>query len=129
VEVNISYIFSKEDVYIEEKGEFDIYTSYMFFLKNMGDYYERNYKKIQDVISEIGGIYQAITVIAMCINSLYNNYVILSDTEQLLQSTIFNEKENHRKQSFEYKQTKNKSKIKSSDKNIQNIKDKKKKIG
>jgi hypothetical protein len=126
VEVNISYIFDKDDVYIEEKGEFDIYISYMFFLKNMGDYYERNYKKIQDVISEIGGIYQAITVIAMCINSLYNNYVILSDTEQLLYSTIYNEKENQRKQSIEYKYTKNRSKIKSSDTKIQNIKDKKK---
>jgi hypothetical protein len=96
----------------------------MFFLKNMVDYYERNYKKIQDVVSEIGGIYQAITVIAMLINSLYNNYVILSDTKQLLHSTIFNEKENHNKQSIEYKQTKNKNKIKISDKNIQKIKDK-----
>jgi hypothetical protein len=92
----------------------------------MVDYNERNYKKIQDVISEIGGIYQAIIVIAICINSLYNNYVILSDTEQLLQSTIINEKENNRKKSIEYKHTKHKSKIKSIEANIKNIKDKKK---
>ena len=124
VEVNISYIFDKDDVYIKDKGEFDIYISYMFFLKNMVDYYERNYKKIQDIISEIGGIYQAITVIAMLINSFYNNYVILSDTKQLLHSTIFNEKENHKKQSIEYKNINNKNKIKVSDKNVQKIKDK-----
>ena len=126
VEVNISYIFDKDDVYIKDKGEFDIYISYMFFLKNMVDYYERNYKKIQDIISEIGGIYQAITVIAMLINSFYNNYVILSDTKQLLHSTIFNEKENHKKQFIEYKHAKNKNKIKISDQNVQKIKDKKK---
>jgi hypothetical protein len=90
----------------------------------MVEYYERNYKKIQDLISEIGGVYQAITIIAICINNLYNNYVILSDTQQLLQSTIFNEKENHRQQSIECKHTKNKSKIKISDKNIPKIKDK-----
>ena len=125
-EINISYIFDKDDAYIENKGEFDIYTSFIFFLKNMVDYNERNYKKIQDVISEVGGIYQAVIVIAICINNLYNNYVILSDTEQLLQSTIFNEKENNRKKSIEYNHTKHKSKIKSIDTNFQNIKDKKK---
>ena len=33
-----------------------IYMVYGFYLKNIMDYYERIYKRIQDVISNIGGI-------------------------------------------------------------------------
>ena len=41
---------------------------YCFFLKNIQEYYERTYKRIQDVISSIGGINQAITIIAIYLN-------------------------------------------------------------
>ena len=39
-----------------------------FFLSNNQKYYERSYKRIQDIISNIGGINQAITIIAIIIN-------------------------------------------------------------
>ena len=77
--------------------------SYSFFLKNVMDYYERSYKRIQDVISSIGGINQAITIIAIYLNTLYNNFVILSDTELLLHSSINMEKEHHKKKVMQIK--------------------------
>ena len=63
------------------------------WLNNRINYYERNYKRIQDIISEIGGIYQFITFVSIYINSLYNNYIVLSDTENLLNSSIDFEKQ------------------------------------
>ena len=56
------------------------------------NYYERNYKRIQDIISNIGGIYKFITIVAIYINSLYSNYIILTDTLALLHSSIHVEK-------------------------------------
>jgi hypothetical protein len=56
------------------------------------NYNERRYKRVQDVISNIGGIYQFIIVVSICINSLFNNYIILSDTEILLNSSIYKAK-------------------------------------
>ncbi len=132
VGINISYIFEKDDVNIRERGDKDLYTAYCFFLKNLVEYYERTYKRIQDVISEIGGISQAVTIIAICINSMYNNYVVLSDTELLLHSCIFTENEIFKKKSVLYNNTQHqhqhhlKNKIKTTDKINQNTRNKKK---
>ena len=89
---NISYIFDRENAYIFDTGTKDIYVGFCFIIKNIREIYERSYKRIQDVISNIGGINQAITIIAIYINSLYNNFIVLSDTELLLHSSIYNEK-------------------------------------
>ena len=43
----------------------------------------------------VGGIYQSITMVAAYINILYNKFIVLSDTEVLLQSIIQSEKLNH----------------------------------
>jgi hypothetical protein len=63
-------------------------VAYTFFLKNIMNYYERKYKRIQDTISSIGGVYKFITIVAIYINSIYSNYIILSDTLLLLHSSI-----------------------------------------
>ena len=106
-----SYMFDRNDVYIndiiKQKGnkteDKNIFMAYCFFLKNNKVYYERTYKRIQEVISSIGGIYQAISIIAISLNYFYNNFIILSDTEMLLHSLIHIEKRNHRKKSIEYR--------------------------
>ena len=106
IEEDVSYVFDRNDVYISNDNGIDLYMCYMFFLKNIINYYERSYKRVQDVISSIGGINQAITVIAITLNSLYNNFVVLSDTEILLSSSIYFEKRNHKRKSQEYKNSK-----------------------
>ena len=107
---NISYIFDRDNVYIFDKGTKDIYVGFCLLLKNIRENYGRSYKRIQDVISDIGGINQAITLIAIYINSLYNHFVVLSDTELLLHSSIYNEKENNKDESIKHKHLKNKIK-------------------
>ena len=106
-----SYMFDRNDVYIEDNTQGkNLYMVYCFFLKNIQEYYERTYKRIQDVISSIGGINQAITIIAIYLNSFYNNYIVLSDTEVLLHSSIHYEKQINKKNAIDYKYLNNKLK-------------------
>ena len=83
-EENKAYIYERNDVFTFSNNNTGIHTVYFFWLKNSQHYYERNYKRIQDLISDIGGISQFITFVAFYINYLFNKYIILSDTEDLL---------------------------------------------
>ena len=47
-------------------------------------YNERIYKKIQDFLSEVGSVAQAIMTMALFIINFINRYIILYDTENLL---------------------------------------------
>ena len=100
----LTYIVDRNDVFTYENKDDEIYMVYYFWLKNKIHYYERSYKRVQDVTSSIGGIYQIVTVIAMLINKLFNNYTVLSDTETLLFSSIYSEKNNNKKSRLKYEQ-------------------------
>ena len=67
-----------------------------FWMQNSLQFYERNYDKFQDVLSDIGGISSIVVTIAYLINLLVNNYIILIDIESLVLNTDqhnFNRKE------------------------------------
>jgi len=88
IKEELSYIFDRNDVLTEKTNENNIYMVYVFWLKDRMQCYKRIYKKIQDVISEIGGISQFITVLATYINLFYNNFEILFDYEKLIYHSI-----------------------------------------
>ena len=91
----ISYIFDRNDVFVENmEKDNEIYMIYTLYMKNRMQYYKRIYKTFQEVISEIGGISEFITLVAAFINSLYNEYNILYDFGELL-STHINRKYNN----------------------------------
>lgn len=91
----ISYIFDRNDVFVENmEKDNEIYMIYTLYMKNRMQYYKRIYKTFQEVISEIGGISEFITLVAGFINSLYNEYNILYDFGELL-STHINRKYNN----------------------------------
>ena len=108
IEEEEAYIYERNDVFTYESNDNGIYTVYYFWLSNNQKYYERAYKRIQEIISNIGGINQAITLIAYFINKLYNNYIVLCDTEDLLFSTIELERCIYKKDSNKFKASKNK---------------------
>jgi hypothetical protein len=89
-----TYSYERNDVFTYDDTTNKIYTIYCFWLGNRVNYYERKYKRLQDIISKIGGLYQFIVFTAVFINRFYNNFIILFDTEDLLNSSIYNEK-NH----------------------------------
>ena len=109
-----AYIYDKNDVFTFNNNT-GIHTIYNFWLKNSQHYYERNYKRIQDLISDIGGINQFIIFVAFYINYLFNKYIILSDTEDLLFTSISTDTE----KDFKLKH-KNEKKIKNKFQNIEN---------
>ena len=69
---------------------------------NLTEIYDRNYKKLQNVLADLGGIIKIVILCAEIINQPYNNYVILrntitflceeSKTEQKVISTTINKK-------------------------------------
>ena len=61
-----------------------IFASFYFWLQSNLYVYERNYKKIQNIMSEIGGLINACLVLGKIINFLINKYIILLDFEELL---------------------------------------------
>ena len=65
-----------------------------FWMQNNLQFYERLNTKIQDILSDIGGIYSIIETIAYIINLLVHNFIIVLDTEDLVinrDSDNFNE--------------------------------------
>ena len=57
-------------------------------MQNSQQYYERRYQKLQDALSDIGGIANLILIIAQCINYLIARYNMLVDTQELLKNII-----------------------------------------
>lgn len=102
-----SYIFDRNDEFVKDNFGKEIYVGYSFWLKNSLNFYERSYKKVQDILSFIGGIKQIITILAFYINKFYYNYIVLFDTEKLLTSSIHEEKKIHNKKKFKYGKIKN----------------------
>ena len=87
----LSFIYDKNDVVINSNisGK-KIYMVYRLWLNNKLFNYERFYKKFPDVFADIGGISEFINYIAMIINFLYNNYIIIDDTQKLFDSINYN---------------------------------------
>ena len=94
VKEELSHSFDRNDAFIYNNDD-TIYSVYYFWLKNRMNYYERTYKRLQDIISSIGGINQFITFVAFYINKIYNHYIVLSDTEKLLNSSIYHERKRY----------------------------------
>lgn len=94
IQNELSYSYDRNEEYIKEKGETDLFISYSFIFKNVMLEYQRKYKRIQDIISEVGGFYKFAQIIAFYLNYFYNNYIVLSDTKILLNHLIKEEQDN-----------------------------------
>ena len=70
---------------------YDCLLGFYFWMQNTLQYYERNYKRLQDILSDIGGISSIVLTLAEIINAAVTGYIILLDTEDLVLSK---EKEN-----------------------------------
>lgn len=81
-----AYIFTQNEKVVIDPKDTSIIVGFYFWMQNTMQYYERNYKKLQDLLSDIGGLGNLILDISFVINYLINDYVTLLDTEQ----SIFN---------------------------------------
>jgi hypothetical protein len=55
-------------------------------MQNTLQYYERNYDRVQDILSDIGGISRTVSTVAFLINLLVHNYIVVLDTQDLVLS-------------------------------------------
>jgi hypothetical protein len=83
-----SYVYERNDPYVYSSDSSNIYMAYCFWLKNRLLKYERIYKRIQDIISIIGGIFEFISSLSIILNYLYSKFIVLWDTKLLLFSSI-----------------------------------------
>ena len=63
-----------------------------FWMQNTLQYYERTYDRIQDILSDIGGISSIVLTIAGILNLLIHNFIVILDTEDFALNT---EQENY----------------------------------
>ncbi len=81
----LSYLFDiNEKVTFEGKEDTGIYVAYYFWMQRRMQYYERIYKKIQDIMSDVGGLCSIILTVSESINFLVNKYVILLDIQDYM---------------------------------------------
>ena len=79
-----SYTFERNDALVYYEKDTSIYSVYNFWLKNRLQCYDRTYKKIQDVISDIGGVSEAITVVVAFFNCFFNKYATMMNIEKVI---------------------------------------------
>jgi len=79
-----AYIFTQNEKATVEKEKTEIVVSFYFWMQNTMQYYERSYKKFQDLLSDIGGLGSILIDLAYVINILVSDYAILLDTEELI---------------------------------------------
>ena len=66
----------------------NIIGTFYIWVQNSQQYYERRYQKLQDALSDIGGIANLILIMAQCINYLIARYNMLVDTQELMVNII-----------------------------------------
>ena len=81
---DISYQYTQNEKVTMEKNGTSIIASCYFWMQNTMQYYERNYDRFQDLLSNIGGIGSFITLMAEILNSFVNFYIVLLDTENFI---------------------------------------------
>ena len=115
------YELTREDKFNVAKAEEDkdIFVNYNIHFNKEIKYYERRYKKLLDVISQIGGFVKIVSSVARFIVRYYNGLKILTDVRDLI-SHCYNEE---KKKSLEKRDKANETKIElnKSDKEMGNL--------
>ena len=88
-----TYIFH-ENVQKTSPSE-KVISVFTFYLQNSQQFYERHYRKLQDVFSEIGGFASLVIMFARFINYIVSRFSMLSDTQHLISQALENNKKVH----------------------------------
>ena len=83
-----TYLFHENSKTTTVLENTNIAGAFYIWVQNSQQYYERRYQKLQDALSDIGGIANLILIIAQCINHLIARYNMLVDTQELLKNII-----------------------------------------
>ena len=82
-----SYFFTQNQQQSFSEHTYGALNGFYFWMQNTLQYYERNYKRLQDILSDIGGISSIVLIVAEILNKLCSGFIILLDTEDLVLSS------------------------------------------
>ena len=77
----LSYFFDLNEKVTSSSGDSGIYVAFYFWMQNRMQYYERAYEKIQNILSDVGGLCSIVLTIAEILNFFVNQYIKLFDTQ------------------------------------------------
>ena len=75
-----SFMFSQNEKMAIDDPENKILSIYYFWMQNNVQVYERAYEKVQEMLGNIGGMFQILVGAAGILNSLINEYQVLVDS-------------------------------------------------
>ena len=76
-----SYFFIQNEKQTDTTDINGCVSGVYFWMQNTLQYYERTYDRIQDILSDIGGISSIVLTIASILNLLIHNFIVILDTE------------------------------------------------
>ena len=78
-----TYVYVQNEKLVAEKSQKNknenIYAIYYFWMQNIEQVYERNYKKLQDITGSVGGMIKLITIVTNLLNSFFQKYKLFKD--------------------------------------------------
>ena len=80
----VSYYFDQNEKKVIDTENTGIYSAFYFWLQNRMLYQERTYTKIQEALSDIGGLGSIVLLIAEFINFLVSRFTIINDIDEFL---------------------------------------------
>ena len=80
----LSYYFEQNEKIVTTKNNTNIYVAFYFWLQNRKQYHERNYEKLQDTLSSIGGLWSTLLILSRFINLIIFKFVCINDIEEFL---------------------------------------------
>ena len=83
-----AHFFQQNDKVTMDPLNSGMIVGWYFWMQNTMQYYERIYKKIQDILGNIGGLSSIVLIISNGINLIVWKYVIYLDSKELIHKTI-----------------------------------------
>ena len=97
-----AYFFTQNEKQTEVNDLKGCVIGIYFWMQNTLQYYERTYDRIQDILSDIGGISNIVLTIGGILNLLIHNFIVVLDTENFVINT---DQDNFKNRELEKKPT------------------------
>ena len=81
-------------------------VAWYFWMSNIMEYYERNFRRLQDILGDIGGISNIIQLAADAIIFCVSYYIIIFDTKELMTNILNFDKNEFKKKPIIFKKRK-----------------------
>ena len=80
----LSYYFEQNEKIVTTKNNTNIYVAFYFWLQNKTQYHKREYEKLQDTLSSIGGLGSILLMGSKLINLIICQFISIIDIEEFL---------------------------------------------